>query len=477
MRLVLPVLLPSLLGALAWTMRGTRTQLALLLTGAGTHALLVLWLLAAPAEPTALLALDDLGRLFLGITTVIFGLASLYSVSYLTEGTHDPQAKPHRFVPALLWFLSAMSLVTLTHHLAVLWVAVEATTLATAPLIAFYRRGPALEATWKYLLLCSVGIALALLGTFFLGIAASGVGEGPSLTLEGLTAAAPWMARPWLKAAFVLALVGYGTKMGLAPLHTWLPDAHSQAPSPVSALLSAVVLNGAFVGILRFYQVAIASGDAAFARTLLVVLGFASIGVATAFMVRQRDYKRLLAYSSVENMGVLAAGVWVGGAAAYGALLHAVNHSVAKAGLFLLAGNVLRAYGTTTAAEVRGVGRRLPASGALLTVLFLAVGGLPPFGPFMSEFLVFQTALRGPTPWLGVLFVALLAIAFLGMAGVLVPMLQPGPGEREGRVRERALALLSPAALCAATLVLGVRVPGFLSRLLGEAAARIGGGP
>ncbi|HTN53035.1 MAG TPA: proton-conducting transporter membrane subunit, partial [Anaeromyxobacter sp.] len=228
---------------------------------------------------------------------------------------------------------------------------------------------------------------------------------------------------------------------------------------------------------LRFYQVAIASGDAAFARTLLVVLGFASIGVATAFMVRQRDYKRLLAYSSVENMGVLAAGVGVGGAAAYGALLHAVNHSVAKAGLFLLAGNVLRAYGTTTAAEVRGVGRRLPASGALLTVLFLAVGGLPPFGPFMSEFLVFQTALRGPTPWLGVLFVALLAIAFLGMAGVLVPMLQPGPGEREGRVRERALALLSPAALCAATLVLGVRVPGFLSRLLGEAAARIGGGP
>jgi hydrogenase-4 component F len=486
MRLLLPIALPALLGLLAWLLRGARTQLAFLLGGAALHVAAVAWLWAAPAAPLGVLALDELGRLFLSLTSVVFALAALYTVSYLRDGTHDAPARPHRLVPALLWFLAAMSLVTLTHHLAVLWAAVEATTLATAPLIAFYRRRPALEATWKYLLLCSVGIALALLGTFSLGIAASAVPGGATLTLDTLVSAARegLMARPWLKAAFVLALVGYGTKMGLAPLHTWLPDAHSQAPSPVSALLSGVVLNGAFLGILRFHQVVLASGDAGFARELLVLLGFASIALATAFMVKQRDYKRLLAYSSVENMGVLAVGVGVGGTAAFGALLHAVNHSLAKAGLFLLAGNVLRAYGTTAAGEVRGVRRRLPATGALLLLLALAIGGLPPFGPFMSEFLVFEAALRGPTPWLGVAFAGLLAVAFLGLAGVLVPMLQPGAPPAAGgadgaapRARERLLAVLSPALVAAAVLVLGLRLPPFLKELLGAAASAIGGAP
>jgi hydrogenase-4 component F len=487
MRLLLPIALPALLGAVAWFRRGARTQLGLLLSGAGLHLLTVLLLWVKPSAPLALLELDDLGKLFLTLTSLVFGLAALYTVSYLAHGTHDAPSRPHRLVPALLWFLSAMSLVTLTNHLAVLWAAIEATTLATAPLIAFYRRREALEATWKYLLLCSVGIALALLGTFFLGIAASRGPAGASLTLETLQGAARAgaMARPWLKAAFVLALVGYGTKMGLAPMHTWLPDAHSQAPSPVSALLSGVVLNGAFLGILRFYQVVLASGDAAFARTLLLLLGFVSIGLATAFMVNQRDYKRLLAYSSVENMGVLACGVGVGGTAAYGALLHAVNHSLVKAGLFLLAGNVLQAFGTTAAGEVRGVRKRLPATGVLLLLLSLAIGGLPPFGPFMSEFMVFQSAIRSATPWLGVLFAGLLAVAFLGLAGVVFPMLAPGaaagaapaaaeaPAPRRGR--EAFLAVLSPALVAAAALILGLRLPPFLARLLGEAAARIGG--
>jgi hydrogenase-4 component F len=516
MRLLLPIALPALLGAAAWFRRGTRTQLGLLLAGAGLHLAAVLWLWASPGAPFALLALDDLGKLFLTLTSLVFGLAALYTVSYLAHGNQsvhpersavraakgaeskDAPSRPRRLVPALLWFLSAMSLVTLTNHLAVLWAAIEATTLATAPLIAFYRSRSALEATWKYLLLCSVGIALALLGTFFLGIAASRGPGGASLTLETLQGAARAgaMARPWLKAAFVLALVGYGTKMGLAPMHPWLPDAHSQAPSPVSALLSGVVLNGAFLGILRFYQVALASGDAAFARTLLLLLGFVSIGLATAFMVKQRDYKRLLAYSSVENMGVLACGVGLGGTAAYGALLHAVNHSLVKAGLFLLAGNVLQAFGTTAAGEVRGVRRRLPTTGVLLLVLSLAIGGLPPFGPFMSEFMVFQSAIRGATPWLGVLFAGLLTVAFLGLAGVVFPMLAPGsasaagtPGAPSAAVtggasaeaaprrpaREAILSVLSPALVAAAALVLGLRLPPFLARLLGEAATRIGG--
>lgn len=476
--LALPIAVPALLGLVAWVRRGLRVQLGILLSGAAIHLALVAVLWATAPAPGALLALDVLGKVFLTLTSVLFAVAALYSVSYLTEGTHDAPAAPWRFVPVLLWFLAAMSLVTLTHHLAVLWAAVEATTLASAPLISFYRRRPALEATWKYLLLCSVGIALALLGTFFLGVGASGVATpgGVSLTLEALQAAAPSIRRPWLEAAYVLALVGYGTKVGLAPLHTWLPDAHSQAPSPVSALLSGALLNCAFLGILRFHQVALASGDAAFARTALTVLGFASLALATALMVRQRDYKRLLAYSSVENMGVVAVGVGVGGAASYGAMLHAVNHSFAKAGLFLLAGNVLRAFGTTTAGEVRGVARHLPVTGALLTVLFLAIGGAPPFGPFFSELVIFRGAVDG-SPWLGVLFIALLAVAFLGMAAVLLPMLQPGPGAREEAIRERPLTVVPPAVLAAGVVLLGLFIPPVVSDVLRQAAGLLGGTP
>jgi hydrogenase-4 component F len=243
----------------------------------------------------------------------------------------------------------------------------------------------------------------------------------------------------------------------------------------VSALLSGALLNCAFLAILRFFQVCLASGDFAFARTLLVVFGFVSIGVASAFMVGQRDYKRLFAYSSIENMGVMAAGVGLGGAATYGALFHSVNHSLCKAGLFLLAGNVLRAFGTTSAREARGVLARLPVTGILMMALFLAIGGVPPFGPFWSEFLIFQTALQGPDPWVGVLFVSLLAVAFLGMAGVLLPMLQGAPGQGAKRVREPKLSILAPLFLAAGALVIGIYLPPKLADALHRAASMLGG--
>jgi hydrogenase-4 component F len=292
MVVVLLVVVPALLGLASLYIRDARHALVTLLVTSVLHLTVtgMLWIGPLWLKPGLLLGLDSLGLLFLTTTSVIFFAASIYSIPYLLHGTHDVAAPPHRFVPYLLWFLSAMTLVTVTRHLALMWAAVEATTLTTAPLIYFYRRPQALEAAWKYLLICSVGIALALLGVFFLSIAASASpGRPPALTVSGLSAVANAMSRPWLKAAFVLAIVGYGTKMGLVPLHTWLPDAHSQAPSPVSALLSGALLNCAFLAIVRFYQVCLASGEAAFARTLLIVLGFASVAVATAFLIRQRD--------------------------------------------------------------------------------------------------------------------------------------------------------------------------------------------
>jgi hydrogenase-4 component F len=478
MTLALLVLAPAALGLLALGTGKTRIHLAILLGAATLHLLATsfLWTGALGMELGTLLKLDVTGLLFLSITSILFLAASVYTIPYLLEGTHDEQAAPRRFVPCLLWFLAAMTLVAITQHLALMWAAVEGTTLASAPLVYFYRRRGALEATWKYLLLCSVGIALALLGTFFLGIAAFSASSTESgLTLSALTQAAPFMARPWLKAAFVLALVGYGTKMGLAPLHTWLPDTHSQAPSPVSALLSGALLNCAFLAILRFFQVCLASGDFAFARTLLVILGFASMGVACAFMVGQGDYKRLFAYSSVENMGVMAVGVGLGGAASYGAMLHAVNHSLCKAGLFFLAGNVLRTFGTTSAREVRGVLQRLPVTGILMMALFLAIGGTPPFGPFWSEFLIFQSALSGIHAWVGVLFIVLLGVAFLGMAGVLLPMLQGAAGATLKPVSEPRLSVVTPLAMAAGALALGIYLPPIIADALRQAAGALGG--
>ncbi len=478
MLLVLLIAVPASLGTLALLARDIRVHLGVLLAIAVCHvaATLLAWTGRAPSKPFAALALDTTGLLFLSITSVLFLAASLYSVPYLLEGTHDPQAAPRRFVPCLAWFLSAMTLVAATRHLAVLWAAVEATTLASAPLVYFYRRRGALEAAWKYLLICSVGIALALLGTFFLGIAASAApGGSTGLALDTLFVQAPAMARPWLRAAFVLALVGYGTKMGLVPMHTWLPDTHSQAPSPVSALLSGTLLNCALLAILRFYQVCLASGDAAFARELMLLLGLGSIGVAAALMIGQRDYKRLFAYSSIENMGVVAVGVGVGGGATYGALLHAVNHSMCKAGLFFVAGNVLRHFGTTRATDVRGVLGRLPWTGVLLAALLLAIGGTPPFGLFLSELSIFRAALQ-PHPIVAILFVSLLGVGFLGMAGVVFPMLQGGATDKDGdRPHEAVLSIAPPLVLAAAVLGLGLWIPRVLTDLLVRAAAGLGG--
>jgi hydrogenase-4 component F len=478
MTLLLIVAIPAVLAVVAQAVASLRAGLALLVTGAVLHLSLTgfLWTSLPSRSFGTLLNLDVLGLLFLSVISVLFLAASLYTLPYVLVGTHDEPTAPHRFVPCLLAFLSAMTLVVVTQHLALQWAAVEGTTLASAPLVYFYKRRGALEATWKYLLICSVGIALALLGTFFLGIAASAAPlKGAGFTLPALTEAAPAMARPWLKAAFVLALVGYGTKMGLAPLHTWLPDTHSQAPSPVSALLSGALLNCAFLAILRFYQVCIASGESEFARTLLLLLGMVSIGVACAFIVNQRDYKRLFAYSSIENVGIMAVGVGTGGPASYAAMFHALNHSLCKAGLFFLAGNVLRAFGTTTARDVRGVFSRLPLTGVLMMILLLAIGGVPPFGPFWSEFMIFQSAMNGPHPWLGVLFVALLAIAFLGMAGVLLPMLQATAASSPRRLSEPALSVLPPLAMACGTFLLGVYIPPALAAALREAASLLGG--
>ncbi|MDO8472743.1 MAG: proton-conducting transporter membrane subunit [Dehalococcoidia bacterium] len=491
------VLIPFVGGLLAFLLPSERPQRAVLVAAATAHLGLVVAGFASLPGPEmgGWLQLDPLGLIFLSITSVLFLIASIYAVGYLhrevaearaprsdfVEGVLFSNAPERIFVGCMLMFLAAMTLVTLSQHMGLLWVAIEATTLASAPLIYFHRHHRSLEATWKYLLLCSVGIAVALLGTFFLAAstAQDGAGVSGSLVLGDLIRSGGALQSQWLKAAFLLLLVGYGTKMGLAPLHSWLPDAHSESPSLVSALMSGALLNVAFLGILRTYQIAVAAGLGSFAQELLVVFGLLSMGVGAVFIIGQTDYKRMLAYSSVEHMGILSLGVGIGGAAAFGSIFHAINHSLAKGLLFLVAGNVLAMYRTTSVRGVKGMVRTLPVSGPLWVVGFLAITGMPPFGTFFSEFTILQAGLSQGYTLVSVLYLVFLAVVFIGMSAAMLSMAQGEPWAQptgQHKHREAVLATAPPLILAVAVLVMGLYMPPALDSVLRAAAAMLGAG-
>ena len=365
-----------------------------------------------------------------------------------------------------------MTLMLESHHLGLMWVALETTTLATAPLLYFNQNRRSLEATWKYLLIGAVGIALALLGSFFLAYASLHAGRQGSLLVEELVREAPLLSKPWLHTAFVVLLVGYGTKMGLAPMHSWKPDAYGEAPGLVGALLAGGLTTCAFVGLLRFFQICAAAGDAAFARELLVGLGLLSMAVAGVFMARQRDYKRMLAYSSVEHMGILVLGIGLGELATFGALLHLINNALTKGVMFLAAANIHRAYGAKTTDEVSGALRRVPVSGALFLAGFFAVTGSPPFGPFLSEFTILRGAIEQGRYGVAAAFLGLLFVIFVGMGGTVLAVVQGKPRADlpETGFRDSAGTVGPAILLLGAVILLGVWVPPALDATLHEAA-------
>ena len=502
------VALPAAAAVVAFFIRAHLARRLLLAATAAAHTALTIWAWVDPARFPAIgdwMALDELGRLFLGITSLLFLAVSLYAVGFLRREASAapagvPSADPEEgflftnipealFTACLLGFLATMTLVTTSMHFGLLWVAIEATTLVSAPLIYYHRHHRSLEAAWKYILLCSVGIAVALLGTYFVAAAVPrGTGGVSSLTFGRLLATAFRLDPRWLKAGFLLLLVGYGTKMGLAPLHAWLPDAHSEAPALVSALLSGALLNCAFLAVLRIVSVVSAAGLGEFSRQTLLVFGLVSMAVAAGLIIGQGDYKRMLAYSSVEHMGILAVGIGLGGTGDWGALFHAVNHSLTKAALFLLAGNLLSVYGTKRISEVGGALRRVPVTGALWIAGFFAILGAPPFGAFSSELAILRAAVLSGSWLVVVLYSLFLAAVFAGMIGVLVRMAQgrglpsAAAGARgtahaaalPASGHEPVLSLISPIVLLAATLALGVFVPGFLGKSLEQALRLLG---
>jgi hydrogenase-4 component F len=391
------------------------------------------------------------------------------------EAGADLAPETRRLRVTMAAFAFTMLLAVTLQNVALMWVAIEATTIASALAIPIHRTRASVEASWKYLLVCSVGIALAFTGTilaYFDFVSIAGDARG-SLNWTALRGAAPGLHPALLQVAFAFILVGYGTKAGLAPMHTWLPDAHSEAPSPISAMMSGVLLAVAMYAIARWKAVVDAAVSPAFTNGLLIGFGLVSIAIGALTLVLQRHYKRMLAYSSVEHMGLVAVGLGLGPLGAFAAWLHVVNHAIAKSACFLLAGRILHRYRTTEIAGVTGLLRVMPWTGALFVAGVLALAGLPPFGMFVSEYLLVRATIADGKIWLGATILALLLTAFISLLGHVTAMAYGEPPAAVERGERHGGATIALALAAAATVVLGIVLPSPLSRLLDETVSAL----
>jgi hydrogenase-4 component F len=473
------IVFPLAMGLATFAVPSDRWRPWLLPLGALVQLGMALFAIFGPASRSisglgGWLLLDPLAEVFLGFVAVLFFLLSLYAPGYLAVRSDRPNRV---FCANLFASLAMMTLVTLSHHLGLMWVAMEAMTLVSAPSIYFNHNARSLEATWKYLLVGSVGIALALFGSFFLAYSSIKAGLESTLLFDKLIEEAPRLSPPWLHAAFVLLFVGYGTKMGLAPMHTWKPDAYGEAPGLVGTLLAGGVTNCAFLAILRIYQICQSGSEAEAARQIMIFMGLLSMAVAAVFVVRQRDFKRMLAYSSVEHMGILILGVGIGGLGIFGALLHLINNGLCKGVMFLSAGNIHRAYASKFTDDVRGALQRVPLSGATFLAGFLAITGAPPFGPFVSEFTIMTAAIESGQYLVAGLFLFLLGIVFVGMGVTVLAVVQGKPAEDMPQTdfHDNASTGAPILLFLAIVLLLGLYIPPALSDLLHEAARALGG--
>lgn len=471
--LELVLLIPFITGLVTLLLPGPAGRLLLPVTSM-VHffvAILAFQMKLAPLAPSFFGGSPE-GLLVLLITSFIFVCISIYSFSYVEETGIGSRPV---FFGCMLLFLGTMSMVAISDHPIVLWIAVEATTLVSAPLIFVHRSKEALEATWKYVLICSVGIALALLGCFFITLSMHINGIDGPVTFSGLNQVAVELDSILLKVGFVFAVIGFGTKMGLAPMHTWLPDAHSQAPSPTSAALSGALLNCAFLGIYKLHVLMTMAGLGDFSGNILIGFGIFSILVSAIFIMNQPDYKRMLAYSSIENMGIIAVGVGIGGLALYGAILHMLHHSLLKSSLFLSAGNVMISFESKEVKKICSMVRKLPASFVTFFAGFLGISGLPPFGTFLSEMMIVFGGFQERRFVVVGLFIVSLCLVFAGAGKAFMAM----SFERSGhdvKQQEHFLRLLPPCILLLASILFCIWMPEPLVEMIQNSVKIIGGG-
>lgn len=466
-------LIPFITGLVAFFIPHAFRRKLLMLTGA-IHLVMsvMLWINRPPAIFSAYFAVTPEGLLSLIVVSLLFFLISVYSAAYLERAEIQSE---RIFTGSMLLFLSTMTMVTLSDHIMVMWIAIEATTLASAPLIYTYRTAESLEATWKYVLICSVGIAMALLGSVLITVAMDAGNVDAPVSFSGLTAVATRLDPRWLKAGFVFILVGYGTKMGLAPMHTWLPDAHSEAPSPASALLSGVLLNCAYLGIIKTNKIMHAAGLGDFSGRILMVFGLVSILAAATYILKQTEYKRLLAYSSIENMGIIAFGTGVGGIGVYGAMVCLIHHSLIKSSLFLTSGNILLGYGCKIIENIGELVGRMPRTFVAFFAGFVAISGFPPFGMFIGEMLIIVGAFRAGHPVAAVIFMASICVIFAGFANQIMKI-SFDDSKRKHRMHVPGSMLWPQYVLLLTSVVLSFWMPDTLYRAIIDAITTIGGG-
>jgi len=435
-------------------------------------AALVLWshLLAGrvpTSGPGEFLRADALSTLLAFCVSVVAALAAWLGPGMSRDdGYTGAEARRFRIFANLCIF--AMLFAVTSNNVGFMWIAIEATTITSALLIPLHVTKASVEASWKYILIGSVGIALAFGGTvlgYFDFVSLAGRQEA-ALNWTVLMASAPHLHPQVIQLAFVFILVGYGTKAGLAPMHTWLPDAHSEAPAALSAVMSGVMLAVALYAVIRWEAVVNASVGTGFTDGLYIALGVLSIGIASFSLVIQRNYKRMLAYSSIEHTGLMCVGLALGPLGVFAAMLHLINHTAAKSMMFLLSGRIRERYGAADIRHVSGLLRTMPVTGGLFAAGTLALVGLPPFGIFLSKLAMLRAGFATGHAWLMAAVLGLLAVAFVAFVGHLNRMLYGAPpdGVATGETGRWALV---PLAACALALVwLGLVLPAPVETLL-----------
>ncbi len=434
-----------------------------------------LFFLDRPA-PGNYLLVDDLNIVFIVLNTFVAFTTSVFSASYIGHELETGRLPLSylRFYHAMYQvLLFAMNLAFVANNLGLMWVGVEVATLSTVVMVGIYRTPEALEAAWKYFILGSVGIALALFGTILVYMAAQPVvGEGNNAMLWTVLIAHVAAFDPaLLNLAFVFLLLGYGTKMGLAPLHAWLPDAHAEGPTPISAVLSGLLLNVALYALLRYKLLMAANPGALAPGPLMMIMGLVSLVFAAFMLYRRRDIKRLFAYSSIEHMGIITFAFGMGGPLAnFAGLLHMVMHSLTKSAIFFSVGHIAQIKGTQKIAEIRGLTQTHPLLGWGLVVGVLAIAGMPPLGIFMSEFLVVSSTIAH-APWLAVPLVVGLLVAFGALLLRLTGLAFGEPSGSTAAVKASYLPLYAHLAL---VLIGGVYLPPALVSWFQHVAALLG---
>jgi len=421
--------------------------------------------------------IDPFNVFLVALTAFVSFTTALFSRPYMRIEAHHGRLNPARlrlYHSMFQLFMFTMLLALLTNNMGILWVAMEAATLSTVLLVSLYRTPASLEAAWKYFILCGVGIAQALFGTILLYFAAERLlgGEGTSALLWTHLDAVKGQLEPTVLAiAFVFLLVGYGTKVGLAPLHNWLPDAHAEGPTPVSAVLSGLLLNVALYAVIRCKVLVEGSIRSQLPGQMLMIFGLASVVIAAFFLWRQKDIKRLFAYSSIEHMGIITFAFGMGGPVAnFAALLHMTVHSLTKSAIFFAVGHATQKAGTQVMDDIRGLLVLSPTVGWGLMLGALAILGMPPFGVFASEFLILTTAMR-EQPWATPILLLALGVAFAAIFGRVQPMVF---GDTTAKPLPHPPALLPVFAHLALVLMLGLYIPPFLAQWFRLAAALIG---